>query len=345
MANSSYDYMTSLDASVNWPDGSLPMRYVRYEKSEVDVGTSAKASIRSLRKSSNMLWVRDRNMQTTSLTLLAQQRNGCRYSHTGGFVRVSGEMSTRRVETGNEIVPPSGDEEYKEPYRLWWLQVACGSEWISQGLGANDLTQYGWSGRGASPFVSVDNKIMASADSMLHNETDFIFEVPSGGQIYMEMSKPRSLVLRQIDVFFTSLKMEGVGDAINLESAQMRYGDGTGEVLEVRTMLTSRDSGVTAVSDQNGKIRYGVNARPGVVPDANWSGGYYAGPSGYSGIPMSGVLLEQLTERYTQPRMAYQMTVRDVLMPYCAVAYKGGEYTVEAYEMDLYESETRVTID
>lgn len=342
VATSSVDYMTATKISEIWKDGSIPMRYVRYEKNEVMLDwVSAKVSVPTLRESGNMLWVRCLGVPSGKV-LIAQQRSACRYSHTGGYVRVSAAYKAR-YGYGEEMLPPTDEDQYKDPHRMWWLQVACGSGWLVM-KSATDILGYSQCVQGVSPFILSDGKLVVSEDSTTHNEDEYVFAVNGSGQVYLEMANLANQGA-MLDLFFTSLKMEGVGDKINLESTQMRYGDGTGEVLEVRTMLTSRDSGVNAVSDQNGKIRYGVNARPGVVPDANWSGGYYAGQSGYSGIPMSGVLLEQLTERYTQPRMAYQMTVRDVLMPYCAVAYKGGEYTVEAYEMDLYESETRVTID
>ena len=340
------DYMTSADP---WADGSLPMHYVRYENTEVVFdGDTSGAKVPSLKESTNMLWVRNRNLQTSGTVLMARQRENCRYSHTGGFVKVSSSQLVRRITTGGEILPPSSDEEEKTPLRMWWLQVSCGGEWLQRSYDTSTaegpVLKHVWGSQAVSPFISDEGKLVVSEESTIHNEDEFIFEVPNAGQVYLEMAKPIREI-KQRDIYFTSLKMEGVGDDVNLESSQMRYGDGTGDVLEVQSMLTTRASGVTSVSNLDGRIRYGVNARPAVVTDTIWSGGYYGGYSGYSGIPMSGVLLEQLTERYTAPRLAYQMTVCDVVLPFCAVSYEGGYRTVESYDIDLYESETSVLID
>jgi hypothetical protein len=56
-------------------------------------------------------------------------------------------------------------------------------------------------------------------------------------------------------------------------------------------------------------------------------------------------MMEQLKARYSQPHAAYKMTVRKNIKPYAAVEWNGGTYTVDAYDRDLYDDTTTITID
>ena len=113
-------------------------------------------------------------------------------------------------------------------------------------------------------------------------------------------------------------------------------------MLDARTMLPTRRA--TFTTNQSMPSYGGVNARPSVVTDTEWKGGYM-GRSDSESIPISGILMEQLKARYAQPRICYKMTVEQNIQPYAAVYFGGRGYTVEAYDKDLYNSTTTITID
>jgi hypothetical protein len=93
-----------------------------------------------------------------------------------------------------------------------------------------------------------------------------------------------------------------------------------------------------------GGVGIGMNARPGVVTDYAWRGGYM-GRKSSEDIPICGILMEQLKARYNLPRVCYRMTIDGNINPYAAVTWGGGRYTVDAYDRDLYNSTTTITID
>jgi hypothetical protein len=148
------------------------------------------------------------------------------------------------------------------------------------------------------------------------------------------------------DYYIESLRIESVGDKVNEAHPDMRhdYVAAPSEYLEVGTMLTSRNSGASGFINANGHRNYGKNARASVVLAANWVGGYM-GRADVESIPISGVLMEQLRERYGTPRPRYQMTVSGNINPFAAVVFGGRGYTVEGYERDLYNDTTNITID
>jgi hypothetical protein len=140
-------------------------------------------------------------------------------------------------------------------------------------------------------------------------------------------------------MYIESLSIEGYGDDMNTSCPDMqhKYTQG-GEYVEAKTMLTTRQSGHVG-----GKY-LSVNARPAVVTDTEWSGGYM-GRKDTESIPITGVLMEQLKARYGVPRPRYQMTVEGNINPYASVVFGGRGYTVEAYERDLYNDTTNITIN
>jgi hypothetical protein len=182
-----------------------------------------------------------------------------------------------------------------------------------------------------------------------------VIAVPNEGQVWVELAWRGMLTHRSgmYNFFIESLSVEAVGDKVNERHADMRheYVSEPVDVLSASTLLTSRNSGVLS-RFQDGKVTYGRNARGAVVPDMEWkadymgvfAGGEYDDPNYHGDIPLSGILMRQLRERYGEPRHAYTMTAEGIVYPYKAVRYAGGIYTVESYEMDLYNSETKVTI-
>lgn len=123
---------------------------------------------------------------------------------------------------------------------------------------------------------------------------------------------------------FTSLSIESVGTP--LEPFVHNYRE-LGEQLSVDSMLTSR----------------GSNARPAVVTSESYAALYHGG--GGSKVDDYGVLRWQLVGRYGQTHAAYKMTVDGNINPYAGVIFNDKTYTVEAYDRDIYNDTTTITID
>jgi hypothetical protein len=199
----------------------------------------------------------------------------------------------------------------------------------------------------ASPFIGLQGSgVYPSSEAISKGEPGYIVETGTvNAPIYVAgHSKSGWSYSLPREVFLRELRIEAVGDPINPEELEHIYADGE-ELMEVSSRLTSRKSGYTRSKYlPDGTIAYGVNARPSVVTDAAWKGGYM-GRADSESIPISGILMEQLKARYAQPRICYKMTVDKNIKPYAAVYFGGKGYTVEAYDNDLYNSTTTITID
>jgi hypothetical protein len=153
---------------------------------------------------------------------------------------------------------------------------------------------------------------------------ELIFDELPEGQVYLDFWINTNPMTRCYNWMFTELSIEAVG--AKMEPFEHNYRE-LGEQLSVDSMLTSR----------------GTNARPGVVPGESYAALYQGGGSRH--IDDYGVLQRQLVGRYAQPHAAYKMTAAKNIKPFAPVVWNGNTYTVEAYDRDLYDDTTTITID
>lgn len=332
--NTGVDWMKpSPDNNSYWITGAIPMKYDHYTmEATPSPSDSEAAEYIAGGDNRSMIWLRS----AVETALVGQQKAEKRYSHTGGYIRV--DLSLRAVARGN-WQKPEGDNVNAAFERIKFVQLRCGAQFYKSTRSGGE-----WSDTMDSP-ISVKGGNIISNDTASNLLTQgFIVKVTSDQPIYVELrGRGSSTVTR--DYYIESLSISGAGDPINTDNAQLRhvYADRDDDMLGVSTMLTSRKSGVVeALVD--GHRPYGVNARPSVVTDTAWKGGYM-GRSNSESIPISGILMEQLKARYAQPRICYKMTVGKNINPYAAVYFGSRGYTVEAYDKDLYNSITTITID
>lgn len=292
----------------------------------------------------NFLWLRAFNNGNT----MYLQRENKRYSHTGGLIKI--DLSVL-ITYNTKYLVPDGDnlilnsENWKDTnFILRWAQVVCGGKFFTYDANNGDVV---WQDTAPSIGGLVvrggAGTLLSSPLSAEYLSAGQILRVPNDGQIYLTGIPLSGDSI--YDYYISSLSISGVGDSISLEHPDMlhKYSDGE-ELLEVKTMLTTRDSGVTGSITKDGHRPYGVNARGAIVPEETWVGDYMGVRDTYH-IPISGILMEQLKARYAQPRICYKMTVDQNIQPYAAVYFGGKGYTVEAYDKDLYNSTTTITID
>lgn len=332
--NTGVDWMKpSSDTNSYWITGAIPMTYDHYTKEATPSPSDSEvAEYITGGDNRSMIWLRS----AIETALVGQQKAEKRYSHTGGYIRV--DLSLRAVARGN-WQKPEGSNVNADFERIKFVQLRCGTQFYKSTRSGGE-----WSDTMDSPISVKGGKILTNETATNLLTHGFIVKVTSDKPIYVELrGRGSSTVTR--DYYIESLSISGAGDPINTDNAQLRhvYADRDDDMLGVSTMLTSRKSGVVeALVD--GHRPYGVNARPSVVTDTAWKGGYMGGSNSES-IPISGILMEQLKARYAQPRICYKMTVGKNINPYAAVYFGGRGYTVEAYDKDLYNSTTTITID
>lgn len=310
-----------------WMEGAIPIKYVQVAKSYTDdEGTEVESQEAS---KSNMVWMR----AATDSAFVAEQISECSYSHTGGYVELG--ISYRRTNRTNWQMP-EGDNLLTSETRIKFLQLKSGDKYL-----VKSGRTVGWGDTIDAPMYVKDNKLRPTDEGMIRYDNRFVAKLPNDGQVRVELRGRGSAAVAS-DYYIESLYIKGVGDDINTSHADMQHKFTTGdEYMDVSILLTSRKSG--AVHNPGEKV-YGVNARPGVVTSEKWNGGYM-GRASSEAIPMSGVLMEQLKARYREPRVCYKMTVSGQVRPYAAVYWAGTGHTVEAYDWDIYEDKTTVTID
>lgn len=332
--NTGVDWMIpSSDNNSYWITGAIPMTYDHYTKEATPSPSDSEvAEYITGGDNRSMIWLRS----AIETALVGQQKAEKRYSHTGGYIRV--DLSLRAVARGN-WQKPEGSNVNADFERIKFVQLRCGTQFYKSTRSGGE-----WSDTMDSPISVKGGKILTNEAAANLLTQGFIVKVTSDKPIYVELrGRGSSTVTR--DYYIESLSISGAGDPINTDNAQLRhvYADRDDDMLGVSTMLTSRKSGVVeALVD--GHRPYGVNARPSVVTDTAWKGGYM-GRNNSESIPISGILMEQLKARYAQPRICYKMTVGKNINPYAAVYFGGRGYTVEAYDKDLYNSTTTITID
>ena len=320
-----------------WNDGVMPLRLVhaprvREELNDEEVITP------SIAYDQDVLWVRPVTHSVGSIRpVAAVQKADKRYSHTGGIVKVTLSWFTL---AGDNITNIDEKKTVEGLDYGSFLAIVNGSEYYYQDYKSGQLPV--WS---SEPVAAVlyrkDGKLLPTQQAIVRYVGEVLIPVRNDGQIYAQLQWRYPLIFLETlhNVYVESLSIEGYGDAVNTSCPDMQHKfTKGGEYMEVSTMLTTRQSG------HLGGKHSGVNARPSVVADTEWSGGYM-GRANEESIPISGILMEQLRERYAQPRLRYQMTVEGNIKPYAAVVFAGKGFTVEGYERDLYNNTTNIIIN
>jgi hypothetical protein len=327
------DWMQPNSSANNWENGSI-LEDVIERSISYDTDGAPKSDSTSRHA---VLWLRMNN-PGAGVTLFTQ--SGEQYSHRGGYVRL-----TASAYGGTYNKPGSTDGKSFLP----WLQLYAGG-FIGRKTGfpsdlGHQVTTAG--NYVASPFIGLQGGgVYPSSEASSKGKTGYIVETGTvNAPIYVAGHRKSGWSYSlPTEVFLRELSVEAVGDTINPDELQHIYADGE-EIMEVSSRLTSRKSGYTRNKYlPDGTIAYGVNARPSVVADTSWKGGYM-GRSDSESIPISGIIMEQLKARYAQPRICYKMTVEGNINPFAAVYFGGRGYTVEAYERDVYNDTTNITIN
>lgn len=332
------DYMLP-DESVNggarpWNVGSIPMRYVKGKTEKVDTELAAYAPTVEV-ESKNILWVR---ATSDNGKYAFKQRLG--YSHTGGLAALSLSVIIANIED-YKMIESAGNLAW-----IPWVDVHVGNQHLGYGS-ASPYADETWVGEPVyhnAVSTSESGDVFASLRGADFLDFRKVFAIPNSSKPVMVDGYSHG-VNWSVNYYVTKLEVVGVGDPIDVGHADMRhtYVKNASELIEVSTVLTTRKSGAQGML-VDGHRPYGVNARPSVVPAEKWVGGYM-GRANEERIPISGILMEQLKARYAQPRICYKMTVDQNIKPFAAVYFGGNGYTVEAYDKDLYNSTTTITID
>lgn len=321
----------------SWNTGSIPLRYIKSKKEEVDgEGYTGYAPVVSSEKY-NLIWLR---VIDGGLYAFKQKLG---YSHTGGYVEMKASIIVSDIGDYNQLT------HVNNGFWLAWMQLSVGNKHLKYDSSIEHVDE-GW-GDSMSYYTAIQlsedgSKLASSLRGAEMLMTGKVIAVPNDGQILVDGFLPTASAAFTSNFFIKSLSIEAVGDKINEEHSDMLFVQGNGDdKLEVSTILTTRQSGITITDiSENGNLPYGVNARPSVVPGTSWVGDYM-GERETQRIPISGILMEQLKARYAQPRICYKMTVKQNIHPFAAVYFGDTRYTVEAYDKDLYNSTTTITID
>ena len=318
-ANDGVDKMKPGANQALWENGSI-LEQVVSKKQEKNGDEWRKVAETKER----LLWVRMRTNGNVgdSVTMFTQKAEA--YSHNGGRIKVSvgGFGSDYRY----PINAASGAST------LRFLQLYVDGGFIKE------------KSEGSSEYVIGDGNYARSPFSLYNGKMEYIIDTGySNSPIYVAGHTKFEWVSGD-QIFINSLKIESIGDSINPEVLEIVTEEG--DVLEVECLLTTRKSGYK----QNellpsGDYAMGFNARPSVV-SGGWKGGYMGRAYAHEEPnPVPGIILEQLATRYSSPRIAFKMRVNTKVKPYAPVYWSGGHYTVDAYDWDVRDNTTTITID
>lgn len=272
------------------------------------------------------LWIRE-GLWSHSASRTFTHKENMRYSHTGGKIVLKGKVCiTDQMDDEYPILPLDQKKDFiiNGPIR-----VRVGKKYINA-IGKTLEGKYYYldaqvednDGIGSQFF----NGNIVPTWNQFHESVGFELisdELPEG-QVYLDFWINTNPMTRCYNWMFTELSIEAVG--AKMEPFEHNYRE-LGEQLSVDSMLTAR----------------GTNARPGVVPGESYAALYHGG--GSRNIDDYGVLQRQLVGRYAQPHAAYKMTAAKNIKPFAPVVWNSKLYTVEAYDRDLYDDTTTITID
>ena len=311
---------------------------------DIDKSDTTRVTLRGDKK--NYLWVR--NKDGNAIGAAAEQVSYLS-SHTGGIVElrykgyIAGEDNKRVEELDTELEPL---------IRNQWLgaiQLRFGDVYYESDYSDDNECAYRDTMR--AQWSSKDMKtIRATATANKCNAHDKVLvPVPNDGQVAVIVGWPGIGLVppyNSYGLMITQLELVGYGDEMWSEHPELRH-EWVSEpehVLDVETTLTTRKSVVDAET-MDVKDYVGVNARPSVVAGEVFPCGGYMGRSDSEVMPATGVLMEQLKERYGVPHLRYQVTMEGVINPYDTVVLNGAKYTIEGYERDLVNNRMNIIIN
>ena len=341
--------------SDSWTNGSMVLRLRSYKKKTLEVEGIASA-VRLAAEEKNVLWVRG-EMATLAYdnpqyVLVGRQREDRCYSHTGG--RAAIRLSFVETSKGKYDIssPVTAKPDAGAIGILDFLCLRAGKKVFTSdyyhGNSANRWENFDPEGyREYSRFTLDGYTLLPTGLGSRIGSATAVVEVPDGERLVVElgwlnMHGACSYSGSTGNVWITSLEVVGDGDDINTACDALRHSFSNregGEYLTVGTLLTTRHA------DSKDGAGNGVNARPGVVAGNSWCGSYMGRVSADQAIPLAGILMEQLKARYGQPHAAFKMTAEGNIKPFAAVEWNGKTYTVEAYDRDIYDDTTTITID
>ena len=295
-----------------------------------------------MQKGANYIWARSKYTQTLGYVCVGRQHENTRYSHAGGTLKLTLKYRVSYNEDWKNIEEKIN---WQDLYAARFITVWCGDKCYVSDYAAPTWPDVVWGGTtGPSSFLAEEYSLLPTGIGQDMLTSEVLMDAPTNAPIYVEIGwgllNSVGAINEDLNIYIESLMLEGYGDDIDTKCAGMRhlYGTNDTDIMEVTTALTTRNS--TCHADG---IGYGANARPGVVTATQWIAPYNGGTN--TNIPLAGVLMEQVRERYEQPRRAYKMTVDGDVKPFAAVRYLGGVYSVDAYDRNLYDDETTITIN
>ncbi len=273
--------------------------------------------------------------------LIGRQWSGCTYSHTGGLARLVLDFGIHAGSNWRDITKAQSLSAGANLLAL--VAINCGGKRLKYDASAElcnewvNKSEY----RGATGLLVSGYELLPTYTAQSVFENGAIIDIPSSDAISVDIEFAGfPYGINYATYLISSLKLEGYGAPIDLNSGDLRYKFRAGnEMLEVGTLLTTRSNGVEDIT----QLR--INARPGVVTDNKWNGSYMGRTSTDENIPIAGILMVQLKARYGQPHAAYKMTADGNIKPFAAVEWNGNTYTVDAYDRDIYDDTTTITID
>lgn len=354
-----WEYNNQITGGGSWVNGAMLLQVARKETLKSYMGFwYVKWSDPKI-----LLWIRD--VQGDGLHRMGLQYRG--YSHTGGYIEL--RLSHKRSTNDWADLEPSGN--YGDDTELKLFHIKVGDKYFLSDYSTDDPyddydapnegPRYGdsyaykdsldsseklkyWDG-----VVVIDRgNIMPTYTATSFEKNGYVVKINSSEQIKLEIGVDRKVlagdpIYYESGIVISKLEILGFGEDINTDSYHYRreFVDSPREFLEVDTSLTTRASYQTTAE----VIPLGVNARPGVVPAKNYSGGGYMGMVENQTINGCGILMEQLSNRYNKPHNRYTMTVEGNISPTSKISYKGAYYTVEGYERDIVSNTTTIIIN
>lgn len=297
----------------------------------------------------NYLWVRnhDGNSRGAAAYQVAKLA-----SHTGGYVELKCKMYLAG-EDWKSVSKLEGYEDLEPKLETVWMsvvQLRFGDVYYKTNYQDNAQCQYDSARRAYWPTREEMTEILTTATATKHNaHGKIVVPVPNDGQIGLEvgwdgMGLPPPY--NAYGMMIEQLELVGYGDEMWTEHPELRceFVTDPDNVLEVDTTLTTRKS-VVDMDTMDARYYIGVNARPSVVQGEVFPCGGYMGRADEEVMPATGVLMEQLKERYGVPHLRYQVTMEGTVNPYDTMVMNGVKYTIEGYERDLVNNRMNIIIN
>ena len=337
-----WDMSTDPVDSNSWNNGAMMLHIDHCKRSRFSIEN--KDYIIPTSSQGTYMWIRPSrdDVYDPPIKCVGRQLEDTRFSHTGGLVKLNLDFFFTSDGTISNI-----DSKYTQEYgTAAFLIIRCGDDAFY--MDPMPPTVDVWGPDEWSIFYCKDGRLLPTGLAISRKVNDVILQLPNDGQVSVEIAwKYGAYNMRSMyNIYITSLSLEAWGDEIDTECPALfhSFAGMSDDVLSVSSMLTTRNAYYSM-----GIVPAGANTRPGVVTGVDggaaktWLGGYEKKESSY--MPICGILMEQLKSRYGQPHAAYKMTVDKNIHPFTAVEWNGQVYTVEAYDRDLYDDTTTITID